>query len=261
MSTDPRLFSLLDEFDDFPYNSALRIPPLQDPLPFTPSSRPSPLEPNARVSDGTHNATAKLTSRRKALAEAKLIGDNEVSSPCGLGSSDHKPSLGRDTDEHRKRQKFDSIVRGNEFVQLPKPMAKAQEANLPPFKPVPVLNKLHEPPPSAALFPPITSKALQRGEARLNVVKELSPVTLLNSEKERKPRELKMNYCQEKSGKEQGGLVKRVTLRPRRKWTEVETQYLLDGVAIFGPGKWKKILSHPELKFSAERTTVDLKDR
>ena len=261
MSTDPRLFSLLDEFDEFTYKSTLRIPPLQDPLPFTPFSRPSPLEPNARVSDGTHNATAKLTSRRKALAEAKLIGENVTSSPCGNALSDHKLSLGKDVDEHVKRPKSDSIVRGNDFVQLPKPMAKAQETNLPPFKPVPVLRKLHEPPPSAAIFPPITSDVVKLDEARLNVVKALSPATLPNPKKERKPRRPKTNYCQENSTKEQGGLVKRVTLRQRHKWTEAETQYLLEGVAIFGPGKWKKILSHPGLKFSAERTTVDLKDR
>jgi Myb-like DNA-binding domain len=44
-------------------------------------------------------------------------------------------------------------------------------------------------------------------------------------------------------------------------WTEAETQCLIDGVARFGIGSWKKILNHPEYNFQRGRNAIDLKDR
>ena len=84
MSADHRLFSLLDDHDVFPYDPSLRIPPLQNPLPLSSSSRPSPLEPNARINEASHGTATKLISRREALAEAKSIGESEASNTKAL---------------------------------------------------------------------------------------------------------------------------------------------------------------------------------
>ena len=261
MSTDPKLFSLLDEFDDFPYNPSLRIPPLQDPLPFIPASRPSPLEPNARVNDGTHNATAKLTSRRKALAEAKLIGENETGTSLEASIVQQNISGVLSTEESRQGQKLDNVVRLNEFVQLPKPTATAKESKPPPFRPVAVLTELHKPPPSAALFPPITPNTPSRDENLPRVDPKLFPETLVISENGSEVSGREPDSPKDDIDRDTYGPIKRAVLRPRKKWTEEETQDLLKGVMKFGPGKWKKILNDPESNFSAERTTVDLKDR
>jgi Myb-like DNA-binding domain len=47
----------------------------------------------------------------------------------------------------------------------------------------------------------------------------------------------------------------------RSKWSVEETNYLIQGVAHFGIGGWKKILKHPEYKFKEGRNSIDLKDR
>ncbi|KAJ3533094.1 hypothetical protein NM688_g7331 [Phlebia brevispora] len=48
--------------------------------------------------------------------------------------------------------------------------------------------------------------------------------------------------------------------KQRRKWTDEETQMLVDGCQKWGVGNWKAILNDPELKFD-NRSPVDLKDR
>lgn len=48
--------------------------------------------------------------------------------------------------------------------------------------------------------------------------------------------------------------------RPRKKWSEEETQMLVTGCNIWGVGNWKAILNDPSLKFD-NRSPVDLKDR
>ncbi|KII84145.1 hypothetical protein PLICRDRAFT_118381 [Plicaturopsis crispa FD-325 SS-3] len=48
--------------------------------------------------------------------------------------------------------------------------------------------------------------------------------------------------------------------KQRKKWTEEETQMLVDGCNSWGVGNWKAILKDPKLKFD-NRSPVDLKDR
>lgn len=48
--------------------------------------------------------------------------------------------------------------------------------------------------------------------------------------------------------------------KPRKKWTEEETQMLVAGCNTWGVGNWKAILKDPSLKFD-NRSPVDLKDR
>jgi hypothetical protein len=59
-----------------------------------------------------------------------------------------------------------------------------------------------------------------------------------------------------KKGKEKG----KGKGKGKKKWSEEETAHLLQGVARFGIGSWKKILQHADYNFN-NRTAVDLKDR
>lgn len=230
-----------DTFDEFPLHPSLRIPPLMDPFPFlnAASDRPSPLEPNAGVNTHIDNETAKLTGRRKALAEAKPLGES--------GLTDLRPL----PKSPRKRQKLYDHERIAEFVQLPKPESKSKEGKPLPFEPISVLHELHEPPPSAALFPPITPSVRQDEQHWIKAsAKHTKPAEPLSAKK-------KVGN----EGNNNEPTPRRLSLRPRMKWSEAETEYLLKGVAIYGMGKWKKILNHPEFAFQQGRTPVDLKDR
>lgn len=48
--------------------------------------------------------------------------------------------------------------------------------------------------------------------------------------------------------------------RVRVRWTNEETEYLIEGCKVYGVGNWKKILMDPRFHFN-KRTAVDLKDR
>ena len=230
--------------DDLPLYSALRIAPLQDPFPdlSAHSDRPSPLEPNARVDDTIDDGTAKLSGRRKALAEAKPIGEP-------TGSNNLRP-IQRNP---RKRQKLHEHERIADFVQLPQPLTKAKNDKPPPFDPISVLNELHEPPPSAALFPPITPQDVLSDQRQ----HPINPAHR-SPQKEGTPAASNTSIA----GKTlQSPSPKPIIQRSRRKWSKEETEQLMKGIELFGFGKWKKILHHPAFSFQPGRTAVDLKDQ
>ena len=248
-----------DIFDDFQPRLSLRIPPLQDPFPpfSIISRRPSPLEPNARVNiDSEAN---KLTGRQRALAQAKPLGAPEYNELEVAIAAKPAAVLGAQETEHqkeqpRKKQKLYDHEQIADFVQLPRPQTKMREDKPRPFQPISV-NELHEPPPSAALFPPITPNASQEEHDKYysgagqpsNQTKEAGRPPA----KKRKPRVRSAGSC----------TAKRTYTRERTAWTEEETDQLVKGVAIYGMGRWKSILDHPELHFREGRTNMDLKDR
>lgn len=231
-------------FDDL-LPSSLRIPPLQDPFPFptTTDRRLSPLEPNARTNSNIEKEAAKLTGRGKALAEAKPIGDPEDNELRPIHSTS------------RKRQKKYDAKPVPDFVQLPKLKAKANDDKLPPFLPISVLNQLHEPPPSAALFPPITPNGTNVEHDRSLSTDPSSQL----SKHERPP--TKKGDLQKKKVKESDSPNKRIWVRKRTKWSEEETYCLVKGLDKFGVGKWTRILNDPEYSFQQGRNAIDLKDR
>ena len=237
------LFESLD--DSTPIHPALCIPPLHDPFPEgSITARLPPLEPTARVSANVVDGeAAKLTGRRKALAEAKSIGEGELNE---LWPIQQKPT--------KRKPKLYEHERIADFVQLPKPKGKAKEAKPPPFQPISEINKLHEPPPSAAIFPPITPNDKNGQEHRR--LSSLSPIIHAQLEEHIISNEKKM-----RRRTSNGPPAKRLYLRNRTMWTDEETEYLARGVAMYGIGKWKKILNHPGFKFQQGRTYVDLKDR
>ncbi|KAL8771998.1 MAG: hypothetical protein Q9209_002663 [Squamulea sp. 1 TL-2023] len=233
-----------DIFDDL-CPSSLRIPPLQDPFPFPTitDKRPSPLEPNARTNSNIDKEAAKLTGRGKALAEAKPIGDSENNELRPIHSTP------------RKRQKKYDTKSVPDFFQLPRPKAKVQDGNPRPFLPISVLNALHEPPPSAALFPPITPSATQVERDRRLSEGSISDPAVDDNNKEHRAESTSKGVIEKSSS------VKRLYLRKRSKWSEVETCNLVKGVDKLGVGKWTKILNDPDFIFCEGRNAIDLKDR
>ncbi len=246
--------NFFDEIFDDISGSSLRIPPLQNPLPVpsAASARPPPLEPSARVNIDIE--ANKVTGRRKALAQAKSLDSPEPSDweaqmvaklTGGLESQEIDPL----SDRPRKKQK----LYDQDFVQLPKPQTKTQEEKPRPFRPIAVLNELHEPPPSAALFPPITTNASQEEH-------ELTSEGLpKKASKDGRPTPGTKKKPDEQSNSRE--TVKKTYTRARMKWAECESEQLVKGVAIYGMGRWKSILDHPEFQFQEGRTGPDLKDR
>ncbi|KAF6237022.1 hypothetical protein HO173_004901 [Letharia columbiana] len=249
-----------DMFDDFQTRPSLRIPPLQDPFPPLSiiSRRPSPLEPNARVN--IDNEANKLTGRQRALAQAKPLGAPEhneleasiTAKPAALPEAQETE---HPKERPRKKQKLYDHEQIADFVQLPRPQTKLREDKPRPFQPISVLNELHEPPPSAALFPPITPNAVQEEHDKYHSGAGQPPNQTKDPgrppARKRKPRVRSTGSC----------TAKRIYTRERTAWTEEETDQLVKGVAIYGMGRWKSILNHPELHFREGRTNMDLKDR
>jgi len=287
MPSEPRLAALLDDpltrLDDFPDHPTLRIPPLQDPKPPQTSRRPLPLEPNARIDKATHTGTMKLGGRIKALAEALPIHDDGLgmtkanaaskvsrtstgrgATGDGLISLSQEQSSGSESanglktlapsSSPRKRKRTDGDEVQGTFVQLPRPPSKQRTDKYPPFQPMATLSGLNEPPPNAALFPPITPSASQDAT--------VGNILNANTAADSMLRVLEKNDATVKNHKSVSSTRAATKKEPlkRPKWTDAETDELLRGVARFGLGRWKRILNHPDFTFGA-RTAVDLKDR
>ena len=252
---------MIDEFLYDTTRPSLRIAPLQNPFPAPSngSSRPSPLEPCAHVN--VDDKTNKLTGRRKALARAKALDAPDLEERdlmTNLRLETGTAALDGESlrEESQKQQRLGSYDHGQlgDFVQLPKPAAKATNDKPRPFRPVSILNKLHEPPPSAALFPPITSDADQDDEGGTFPSRQSSIVKHDKGQGSGKKGKPKRNSVSPKP-------ASRTYKRGRTKWSLEEIECLITGVTIYGTGRWKNILEHPDLHFHQGRTPTDLKDR
>ncbi|KZF20478.1 hypothetical protein L228DRAFT_28727 [Xylona heveae TC161] len=261
MATEPRLATRLEDpltlMRGIHPSGSLQLPPLQDPRPTDPASRPLPLEPSTSAHrDAPADATSTLSSRAtektrksnaakvlsKDLVSTKLDGatgkpDASAESVSKSRASKDRPLPQQAPESPRKRRRIENVKAPGEFVQLPNPAQKPPQFT----KPAPAtLSALQDPPPNAALFPPISTEAFPEEQAAAKKVPESQP---------------KNN----KSASTIKAAKKQLT-RPRKKWTEEETDDLLRGVALFGIGCWKKILSHSEFTFN-NRSSIDLKDR
>lgn len=155
-----------------------------------------------------------------------------------------------ETSDDASNKKRHRIPHGKEdFLQLPQPVKKQKAA---PVDLPPIINGLHEPPPHAALFPPISSTSFdeEHDAAQLRLLHDLTHFH------EEKHSPSSPQAADKNSGK---GSRKRAA-KPRRKWSEEETNHLLLGVSRHGVGKWTTILDDADFKFN-DRTAGDLKDR
>lgn len=241
-----------DLFEDL--SLPLTIPPLKSMFPEPSSERIMTLEPSTSLS--IDNATSKLTRRQLALAQAKTI---EAPTPTELEAlapnADPEPPNRNPLDEYnnKKRRKLANHEQLADFVYLPKPKPKLEDVNRKPFRPIAILHQLNEPPPSAALFPPITpTQDEQDTHLSTGPQVEAGASRPANHGFTPKGRARRRNSHSKQ---------KKTYTRGRTKWTEEETRDLMEGVAICGIGRWKDILEHPKFHFNVGRTHVDLKDR
>ncbi|KAJ6114847.1 hypothetical protein N7486_000625 [Penicillium sp. IBT 16267x] len=171
---------------------SLRIAPLREPVSSRTLSIPSPLEPNASGSResntiskststggnaptnskaGLPTVTEFLNAARTKKAESATDPQSNVEPPpkpilpafVNLRALERFPfSSSFDDDalhDTRKRRRLDLPESFSEHLQLPIPQAQ-KEQRPPPFGPFAILNGLNEPPPNAALLPPIEAGSI-----------------------------------------------------------------------------------------------------
>ncbi|TVY48118.1 Telobox protein [Lachnellula occidentalis] len=270
---EPRLIALLNDEPSEAYTAShsLELPPLNRPSIFTADGRPLLLGPDAGTPNGKPapipNAqlgpqhavtlTPPIDDGEKERSEQKQPSE-KATTDRALGSSSPqslRKILDDDTGGAASIPSKKRLIVENskdDFVQLPQPLKKHKTAKqvVPP-----IIIGLFEPPPQAALFPPIASSSFHDSHGRnsLNIVstsvkevEEPSKCTL--------PKEIEKKTVATKSSK------KRKDVRVRKKWTEEETDNLLLGVYKHGVGNWTDILEDSDFLFN-ERSGADLKDR
>ncbi|KAK3906608.1 40S ribosomal protein S4 [Staphylotrichum tortipilum] len=152
-------------------------------------------------------------------------------------------------DDASNKKRHRALATKEDLVQLPKLPKKQKSAQqvVPP-----IIAGLHEPPPDPAVFPPITSASFGENESfHLGAWKDLS-----GAHEER----LIAPPVVDAEPTNHPPKPKRRPMKPRRKWTEEETNNLLLGVSRHGVGRWTTILEDPSFQFNG-RTAGDLKDR
>ncbi|KAL6698419.1 hypothetical protein J3F84DRAFT_272574 [Trichoderma pleuroticola] len=196
----------------------------------------------------TAATTAATTASMSTSASTSTPEASSSFSSASSSSSSNTTAAAAEDPPSSTNKKRPAIHIKDDFVQLPQP-AKKPKAHQAPFMP-PIINGLLEPPPHVALFPPIESSAFDDTDAgQSKLLHELSyspPGPRLSPEPDQpvaKPR-----------------ATRKRSSKPRRKWTEEETNHLLKGVDRHGVGKWTNILDDPDYTFNS-RSAGDLKDR
>ncbi|KAM5476881.1 hypothetical protein MauCBS54593_000151 [Microsporum audouinii] len=306
----------------------LRIPPLRDPLPLQSWKPPSPLEPNAgairasKYSSKSALATSSQPPELPPTVAGFLNSTTHTEKPTSVDSIsnlDNPPrtvlpafinlraveKLPYSFDEEalpRKRRRVERHAdRFGDHLQLPIPKnQKEKPKQPPPFGPLTILNGLNEPPPNAALFPPIEPNespniltcALQgppiiskgpsshnKGEMQSRQFVEVDGKagpdkenttdgsSSLQTPASAAEAQAETQHSSERPDKEEGNQKDKIGTsqksQPRkkaRKWTDEETHDLLRGVVRCGVGNWTSILAQPDLAFN-DRTAANLKDR
>ncbi|KAE8147802.1 hypothetical protein BDV25DRAFT_142411 [Aspergillus avenaceus] len=170
---------------ELPQLQSLRIAPLRQPVSSRILSIPSPLEPNASgvrdpnsIPKTNNTSSAVLSSRNDSTESLNAVrskknehGDTlsnlqPLPKPIlpefvNLRALERFPYSSFDDDSHaRKRRRLDVQADSfGEHLQLPIPQAH-KEPRPPPFGPFAILNGLNEPPPNAALLPPIEAGSI-----------------------------------------------------------------------------------------------------
>jgi hypothetical protein len=224
--------------------------PVPQPHAFYGASDELPVSIPIRQSSRRHgsyssqHATSQRSSKNAHSLQLLLDNPEDNVSSLSLRMILDDPLDAVEDSANKKRQRAMTVK--EDYVQLPQPLKKQKSTQqvVPP-----IINGLHEPPPEAAMFPPISSeRAFGDGDtSHMGLLKEPSstqedPVAAGGaSEAER-------------------AKAKRKATKPRRKWSEKETNHLLLGVSRHGVGKWTTILEDRDFNFD-DRTAGDLKDR
>lgn len=190
-------------------------------------------------------------------------------------------------DVSNKKRHRAMTVKEDDIMHLPQPLKKQKSTqnmrsnqNIMP----PIINGLYEPPPNAAVFPPIafendggseavvpsgsTDSFPPSGFHKLRGVASCSALPVMTNFDTSPDMPEKPYFSPSRRGslaptpeaEKPMARIKRKAAKPRKKWSEEETKDLLLGVNRHGVGKWTSILEDPLYKFNG-RTAGDLKDR
>ncbi|KAK3363568.1 MYB DNA-binding domain-containing protein [Lasiosphaeria hispida] len=286
---EPRLIHLLNN------TQTPDLPPIQL-LPFDAAVDESlslpPLEPDAQRAD--KSASTAQTTQAPQIPPLHAVGDDSFSvkqvtrtnnaftndTPSRLTNKSSLQLLLRDSagvntstlplrifddnttdpsEDPSTKKRHRALTTKDDFVQLPQPLKKQKSTQqvVPP-----IIAGLHEPPPNAAVFPPISSGTFDNPEAlsNLNLLKDFGNAGALSGDDRTAAAAATSAGEGDKYNGGNSAKVKRRAAKPRRKWSDEETNHLLLGVSRHGVGKWTSILEDPDFKFN-ERTAGDLKDR
>jgi hypothetical protein len=155
-------------------------------------------------------------------------------------------------DDLSTKKRHRAMTTTEDMIQL-KPLKKQRSCQqvLPRQQVVPpIISGLIEPPPNAAVLPPMATVDFDDDSTR-NIASLKDFGTIIH--------DVAAPVTGE-SEKANAAKIKRKAAKPRRKWSEQETNNLLLGVSRHGVGKWTNILEDPEFRFD-DRTAGDLKDR
>ncbi|KAJ6784268.1 hypothetical protein PWT90_03909 [Aphanocladium album] len=236
---EPRLIHLLNESTSTPQHAHADLPPLYALPIHAHGDRPLPrLDRDVSRHGTSHPYPIRL-----------LLDDSDSGeSRHGHGAYRDDSPEGPEDVYHKKRSRATMHVK-DDFVQLPQPLKK-QKATQQALVMPPIINGLHEPPPHAALFPPISSTTYEN-DSQMKMMHDFNNHS--------SPDERSHRRGSSETDKSSSKGRKRAT-KPRRKWTDEETNHLLLGVNRHGVGKWTNILEDPDFTFN-DRTAGDLKDR
>lgn len=209
--------------------------------------------------NGTERQTHQIQRPAKSAVPLEQVLNNsspQVRKEYNILSFDPEP---------RKKRRLDT----GGTRELPKPSVSGKRASkrqhLQPLLP-PLLPPLHEPPPDARIVPSISTE-FRGHKPDVPPSESKSATTIpersatLSSHNKVDP-SLSASLVQENENISQRKVDHNEPKKRKKnkRWSEEETRDLLQGVARFGIGSWKKILLHPDYKFN-NRTAVDLKDR
>ncbi|KAJ2977467.1 hypothetical protein NQ176_g4355 [Zarea fungicola] len=237
---EPRLIHLLNESTSAPHHSHADLPPLHALPLHAHDDRSLPrLDRDISRHSASHPYPIRL-----------LLDDSDSGeSRHGHGAYRDDSPDGPDDVYHKKRSRAAMHVK-DDFVQLPQPLKK-QKATQQALVMPPIINGLHEPPPHAALFPPMSSTTYDNDANQMKLMHDFNNHS--------SPDERSQRRGSSETDKSSSKGRKRAT-KPRRKWTDEETNHLLLGVNRHGVGKWTNILEDSDFAFN-DRTAGDLKDR
>ncbi|KAI1334700.1 hypothetical protein F5Y15DRAFT_283833 [Xylariaceae sp. FL0016] len=272
---EPRLIHLLNESSNTPRPHHAELPPIKA-LPLPPSSgRPHPIEPDASQRSEAPDANGGQPGSQ-SIPSLYSVPDDASTSASARKESNHASQSNPDRTllSHISSQDLRMILDDapdnaedqatkkrpvkEDFPQLPQPLKK-QKATAQQHMFPPIIVGLLEPPSNAGLFPPMSSGSFDdrpRSEPpqALSITKP--------PEVPAAPEDAAMPSPPLDVERTPTGKIKRRAAKPRRKWSEEETNHLLLAVSKHGVGRWTDILEDPDYldKFN-DRTAGDLKDR
>ncbi|KAK4181789.1 hypothetical protein QBC36DRAFT_40914 [Triangularia setosa] len=269
-------------------SQSLSLPPLEPDI----SQRgdrngPNQIPPISTVSSNTQlpgigslteDPSSLLDNPNQLTASARplhlLLGEPESAAPLPFSLRRIVDDVQEAQDDCSNKKRHRALTTKDDFVQLPQPLKKQKSAQLVQRGVVPpIIAGLHQPPPNAAVFPPITSNPYHDDEpSNLGLfkdfgnsggVEERSLPLHLQQHRPRPPQpppsQLQPHIALELDKSVELRAKRRAT-KPRKKWTDEETNNLLLGVSKHGVGKWTNILEDRDFKFNG-RSAGDLKDR